>query len=205
MPMPRRGRPTTAPALLFLIAPLCLAAGAARAEPARFDLDPEQTSLTFFVHHLGFADVAGMFLEVSGSFQYDEATRELADLRVVVDTASVFTRVERRDEHLRSGDFLDVERFPQMVFVGRRAEALDEATGRVQGELTLLGVTRPLTLDVRLNKAGRWPFLDQRYVLGIDASGTLRRSDFGMTYGVENGWVGDEVRFVIGLQAIREE
>jgi polyisoprenoid-binding protein YceI len=177
----------------------------AKAEPMEFRLDPEQTSITFFTHHLGFADVAGMFLESEGSFRYDEETRELSDLRVVVRTESVFTHSERRDGHLRSGDFLDVETYPEMIFVGRHAEPLSDTTGRIHGELTLRGVTRPLVLDVTFNKAGRWPFLDEHYVIGIDATATLRRSDFGMTYAVENGWVGDEIRIVIGTQAIRQE
>ena len=91
-----------------------------------------------------------------------------------------------------------------MIFDGRSAEPLTETTGRIVGDLTLLGVTRPLTLDVTLNKAARYPFGDAHHALGIDATGTIRRSDFGMTYGVE-GWVGDEIRLVIGLEAIRQE
>jgi polyisoprenoid-binding protein YceI len=90
-----------------------------------------------------------------------------------------------------------------MVFVGRSIEPLGERNARLTGELTLLGVTRPLTLEVRLNKAGRYAFLDEHYALGIDARGTLRRSEFGMTYGGD--WVGDESRLVIGFEAIRRE
>ena len=166
-------------------------------------LDPEHTSITFFVQHLGYADLAGMFLEFSGSFRFDEDARQLANLRIVVETASVFTNHERRDGHLRSADFLNVEEFPEMVFVGRSIEPTGERNARLTGELTLLGVTRPLTLEVRLNKAGRYPFLDEHYALGIDARGTLRRSEFGMTYGGD--WVGDEIRLVIGFEAIRQE
>ncbi len=168
-----------------------------------FVLDPEHTSITFFVEHLGYADLAGMFLEASGSFRFDEAARQLSDLRIVVETASVFTNHERRDGHLRSADFLDVEAFPEMVFVGRTIEPTGERSGRLTGDLTLRGVTRPLTLEISLNKAGRYPFLDEHYALGIDARGTLRRSEFGMTYGGE--WVGDEIRLVLGFEAIRQE
>jgi polyisoprenoid-binding protein YceI len=180
-------------------------AGPARAEMADYTLDPEHLSITFFTHHLGFADVAGMFLEARGSFRYDQATRKLEDLRVVVRTESVFTNHERRDGHLRSAEFLNVEDFPEMIFEGRSAEPLSETSGRVTGDLTLLGVTRPLTLEVTLNKAGRYPFLDEHYALGIDATGSFARSDFGMTYGVDGGWVGDEIRLVLGFEAIRRE
>jgi polyisoprenoid-binding protein YceI len=188
---------------LALAASWLLAAAPVRSEPALFVLDPEHTSITFFAQHLGFADVAGMFLEAEGSFTFDEDARELSDLRVVVKTDSVFTGHERRDEHLRSADFLDVEAFPEMIFEGRSAVPLTETTGQVTGDLTLLGVTRPVALDVTLNKAGRYPFLDEHYALGIDATGAISRSAHGMTYGGE--WVGDQIRLVIGLEAIRQE
>lgn len=181
------------------------ASNPSRAEMADYVLDPEHISIAFFTHHLGFADVAGLFLEAEGSFRYDEASQQLEDLRVVIETTSVFTNHERRDGHLRSADFLDVEAFPEMTFEGRSAEPLSATTGTVSGDLTLLGVTRPVTLDVTLNKAARYPFLDQHYAIGIDAIGTIRRSDFGMTYGVEGDWVGDEIRLVIGFEAIRQE
>jgi polyisoprenoid-binding protein YceI len=188
-------------ALAWLLSPGT--AGPAAAEPAEFVLDPEHTSITFFVQHLGYGDLAGMFLEASGAFRFDEAARQLSDLRIVVETASVFTNHERRDGHLRSADFLNVEEFPEMVFVGRTIEPTGERRGRLTGDLTLLGVTRPLTLEVWLNQAGRYPFLDEHYALGIDARGTLRRSEFGMTYG--GAWVGDEIHLVIGFEAIRQE
>jgi polyisoprenoid-binding protein YceI len=177
----------------------------AKAEPAQFTLDPEHTSITFFTHHIGFADLAGMFLESEGSFTYDEETRELSNLEIVVDTESIFTNHEERDEHMRSPDFLNVEEFPEMTFVARSAEPLSETTGRITGELTLLGVTRPVTFEARLNKAGRYPFGDEHYAIGVDATGSIRRSEFGMTYAVENGWVGDEIRIVLGFEAKRQE
>ena len=197
----RRGAPGGT--LLLTLGWLLGASAPAAAEPARFVLDPEHTSITFFASHLGYADLAGMFLEASGSFRYDEATRELSDLRVVVETASVFTNHERRDRHLRSADFLNVAEFPQMVFTGTGATPEGERSGRVSGELTLLGVTRPLTLEVWLDQAGRYPFLDEHYAIGIDARGTIARSASGMTYGEQ--WVGDEIRLVIGFEAIRQE
>jgi len=199
-------RRRSAPAVLCIAAMAAfLAATAARAEPARFTLDPEHTSITFFVHHIGYADLAGMFLEAEGSFVYDEETQELSELEVVVDTASVFTNHEERDKHLRSADFLNVEEYPTMTFVGTKTEQLGPNEGRITGELTLLGTTRPVTLEARLNKTGRYPFGDEHYALGVDARGSIRRSDFGMTYAVDNGWVGDEIAFVIGFEAIRQE
>lgn len=182
-----------------------LSGGSAHAEPAHFELDPEHTSITFFVKHVGFADTAGMFLESDGSFTYDEETQELSDLEVVIQTASVFTAHEARDEHLRGGDFLNVEQYPEMTFVGTSAEAKSDSSGTVTGDLTLLGVTRPVTLDVTLNKTGRYPFGDEHYALGIDATTTIRRSEFGMTYAIEPPLVGDEVEIRIGFEGIRQQ
>jgi len=175
------------------------------AEPAEFALDPRHTSITFFVHHLGYADLAGMFLQSEGTFRYDEDSQQLSDLRVVVKTASVFTNDDERDGHLRSVDFLNTDEFPEMIFEGTAAEPLGADSGRITGDLTLLGVTRPMTLEATLNKAERYPFGDEHYAIGIDATGTIKRSDFGMTYGADNGWVGDEIRFVLGFEAIRQE
>lgn len=181
------------------------AAAPAWAEPAEFALDPRHTSIAFFVHHLGYADLAGLFLQSEGTFRYDEDSQELSDLRVVVKTASVFTNDDERDGHLQSADFLNAEEFPEMIFEGTAAEPLGENSGRITGELTLLGVTLPMTLEATLNKAERYPFGDEHYAIGIDATGTIKRSEFGMTYGADNEWVGDEIRFVLGFEAIRQE
>lgn len=182
------------------------ASGAVSAEPREFVLDPDHTSITFFIDHLGFAETAGMFLASEGSFVYDEATQELSELEVVVQTASVFTNHEERDEHLRNADFLNVAEFPEMTFVGTSAEPLSADHGTVTGDLTLLGVTRPVTFDVRLNRADRYPFGDEHYAIGVDATGTIRRSEFGMTYAIEPPVnVGDEIEIRLGIEAIRQE
>jgi len=185
---------------------LVSASGVVSAEPRTFMLDPEHTSITFFVHHLGFADTAGMFLESTGSFVYDEETQELSDLEVVVQTASVFTGHEARDEHLRKADFLNVEAFPEMTFVGTSAEPLSDDHGTVTGELTLLGVTRPVTFEATLNRSGSYPYGDEHYAIGVDATGTIRRSEFGMTYAIEPPlYVGDEIEIRLGFEAIRQQ
>ncbi len=175
----------------------------AAAEPARYRIDPEHLSIGFLVSHIGYADTLGMFLRGDGGFTFDEQAPALSDLRVTIDAASVFTNHQRRDEHLRGDSFLDVERHPAIVFAGTGAERTGERTGRITGDLTLLGVTRPVTLDVTWNKSGAYPF-GSNYVIGISARGTVRRSEFGMTYAVANGWVGDEVQVIIEAEAIRQ-
>ena len=177
----------------------------AKAEPANFVLDPTHTYITFFVSHIGYSDMAGMFLESSGSFTYDEEAKVLKNASVTVKTDSVFTNHEKRDEHLRGADFLNTGEFPEMTFVATKAEKLSDTEGKLTGDLTLLGVTKPITLDVKLNKAGNYPFGAGHYAVGIDATGTFKRSDFGMSYGVDGNIVGDEIKLVIGLEGCLDE
>jgi polyisoprenoid-binding protein YceI len=177
---------------------------ATRADAADFTLDPEHTYITFFVSHLGFADLAGMFLESSGSFSYDEESQELRSATITINTDSVFTNHEERDGHLKSADFLNTGEFPEMTFVATEAEKLSDTEGKVTGDLTLLGVTKPITLDVTLNKAGNYPFGDGHYAVGIDAEGSFKRSDFGMTYGVDGNIVGDEIKLIMAFEGIRQ-
>lgn len=191
--------------LLPAIAALALQAPAAPAEPARYELDPEHTTVAFLVDHVGYARTLGLFAEVSGGFVYDIETRELGEVEVVVRTESLETLNDARDRHVRSGDFLDVEAHPEMVFTAAGGTPTGETTGEVAGELALLGQTRPLTLDVTLNKAEEYPFGHGRFTLGLTVRGSLMRSEWGMEYGVANGLVGDEVTLLIETEAMRVE
>lgn len=178
--------------------------GAASAEPAQYRLDPEHATVAFLAEHIGYASVLGQFLEVEGSYRFDEATGELSDVEIVVDTSSVATNHDERDEHLRSGDFLDVGGFPQMRFTAESARRTGERAFTIEGTLELLGTVQPLTLDAVWNKSGEYPFGGEPYVMGVSARGTLRRSAFGMSYGVENGWVGDDVDIIVEIEARRQ-
>ncbi|SDF41979.1 Polyisoprenoid-binding protein YceI [Limimonas halophila] len=174
------------------------------AEPREYEIDPEHVSVGFLVHHLGLADTLGMFREVSGSFTYDRETQELSDVKIVVQTDSVFTNHEARDEHLRGPDFLNVKEYPTMTFTADEAEPTGDNTGKLHGELTMLGTTKPLTLDVTYEGGRKYPFGDGHYAIGISARGTLHRSDHGMTYAVEDDLVGDAVKLIIEFEAIRQ-
>ena len=173
------------------------------AESNRYEIDPQHLTVGFLVEHVGFAKVFGMFREAAGGFTFDEETGELSDVRVVVQTKSIFTAVEDRDRHLRSGDFLDVENFPEMIFEAERG-TLDGRKGELEGRLTILGVSRPLKLSVTWNKSGESPLPGNPYVAGMSARGSFLRSDYGMTYGVADGLVGDDVELIIELEAHRQ-
>ncbi len=178
-------------------------AGPSRAEPRAYLIDPSHFSIVFNAMHIGYAPTWGLFLKGKGGFTFDEETRTLSDLSVEIETASVFSNDERRDGHLRSDDFLAAEAHPTITFTMTEARAETETSGKITGDLTLRGVTRPVTLDVTLNKIGPYPF-GGTYVLGISASTVLKRSEFGSTYALDGGLVGDEVEIRIDLEAIRQ-
>ena len=182
----------------------CLAT-AASADMARYELDPEHTAVYFTVGHLGYADVLGIFTEVQGGFMFDADTQDLGDVTVTITAASVNTFNDARNGHVRNADFLDVNTHPEITFVATGGSATSDTTGTVEGQLTILGQTLPVTLDVTLNKSGPYPFGHGREVLGLSMSTQVKRSDFGMTYGVDGGLVGDEVTINIETEAMLME
>ena len=192
------------------LATALLTAGAANAAPKKYVIDPAHLSIGFLVDHAGYADILGMFRKATGEVTYDEETKTLSAATVTIDTESVFSNHEKRDEHLRSPDFLNTGEFPEMTFTLTGASATGDNTGTVEGELELLGRKHPVTLDVTLNKAAEYPFGgglfgSKPYALGISARGSFKRSTYGMTYGVEQGWVGDDVELIIEFEAVRQE
>ncbi len=187
-----------------LLATLLLSCASHAESPSdRYEIDPEHLTVGFLVEHVGFAKVLGMFREAVGSFRFEEETGELSDVRVVVQTKSVFTGVEARDRHLRSGDFLAVQEFPEMVFEADRM-VLEDRGGELAGRLTIRGVTKSLTLSVTWNKSGESPLPGNPYVAGFSARGRFERSAYGMSYGVLDGLVGNEVELILELEAQRQ-
>ena len=180
-----------------------LVAAPAFAATERYSLDPSHTTVAFLIEHIGYAKTLGQFSGVSGSFSYDADSQTVSDINIVVDTKTVSTANKARDKHVRNKDFLNVKKFPEMVFTAQSA-SLTDSTGEIAGELQLLGTTQPLNLEVTLNKADKYPFGHKKFTLGVSAKGSVRRSDYGMNYGVANSIVGDEVELIIEIEAIKE-
>ncbi|MEL6767747.1 MAG: YceI family protein [Pseudomonadota bacterium] len=181
-----------------------LAAAPAKAEPVTFDLDPTHTTVAFWVDHIGYARTLGWFTEVTGSFVYNAKEQTVSEIRVEVNPASVFTNDERRDEHVRNPDFLDVSNHPSVVFTADGGEVTGETTGMIPGELTLLGETKPVEVKVTLNKDAPYPFGHKKRTVGVSAEAVVTRSEFGMDYAL-GGIVGDEVTVLIELEAIARD
>jgi len=185
---------------LVLFAP-----GPAAAQAARFEIDPEHLSIGFLVHHISYANVLGMFRSGKGSYSYDEKTGALSDVRIEVETASVFTNHRKRDDHLKGPDFLNSGEFPRMIFTAAAAKRTGDRSFEVNGNLELLGRSLPMTLQATMNKIGEYELGTFRkpYVMGVSARGSFKRSAYGMTYGTDNGWVGNEVALMIEFEAQR--
>jgi polyisoprenoid-binding protein YceI len=194
------------PLLVALVASgLCSSISTAQAEPRRFEIDPEHFTIAFMVDHLGYENLLGQFLEGEGSFVYDRETQTLSSAEVTIQANSVFTNLAARDRHLREDDFLNADEYPRLHFVASDFEPSSPTTGTLDGELTLLGHTQPVTLDVTLNKDEVYPFGHERRTLGLSIRGALDRSDWGMDYGVDNGMVGDHVTLIFELEAVQQD
>ena len=194
------------------LAPLALCAhlllpAAAQAQATKYELDPDHTTVAFLVDHIGYAKILGMFRSVRGSYSFDEATATLTNVRIEVETGSVFSNQRKRDDHLKGPDFLNSSQFPRMVFTASSAKRTSDRQFEITGQLELLGKSQPLTLQATWNKSAESPLggpLRKPYVMGVSARGSFKRSAYGMNYAVANGWVGDEVPLIIEFEAVRQ-
>ena len=168
---------------------------AAPAVAEEFAFDPSHTHILFTISHFGFSDVQGEFLDFEGSVALDPDAPENSSVSVTIDTASIDTGWEARDEHLRNADFFDVGTHPTMTFESTAVEMTGDDTALVTGDLTILGTTQSVTLDVTLNAMGPHPFREGVTVAGFRATGSIDRTEFGLAYGSPG--VGDEVQIHI--------
>jgi polyisoprenoid-binding protein YceI len=173
-------------------------------QPWTFDL--VHSSINFTVRHLMVSKVRGRFTKWGGSLEMDDRDPRGGRVEVSIETASVNTGVEQRDAHLRSADFFDVEQFPTMTYRSSRIEKTGEGEYRVTGDLTMHGVTRPVTLEVEYAGSAKDPWGGVR--AGFSARATIDRRDFGLTYNqmLEAGGVvvGERVEIAIELEAVRQ-
>jgi polyisoprenoid-binding protein YceI len=172
----------------------------------RYEIDPIHSNASFTVRHLGIASVRGHFTRFSGTIEFDEANPDASHVTASIDAASIDTRQEQRDAHLRSPDFLEVERFPTIDFTSTRVD-LDGGRGKLYGDLTLHGVTLPVVLDVEFIGAENDPWGGRR--IAFEATGKLNRKDHGLNYNqvIESGGllVGDEVKIALDLEAVQRQ
>lgn len=183
-----------------LICLLSIGISPATAQTETWHLDPPHSAAQFAVRHMGLSTVRGTFTKVNGEVQYSAADPSKSSLGVTIDTASVDTRVEMRDNDVRSPHFLDAAKYPTITFKSKRVEAAGAGKLKVTGDLTIHGVTKEVVLDVD----GPTPVMkDPRgnEHMGASATTKINRQDFGMSY--MSGMIGDDVTIVIDVEMVK--
>lgn len=176
---------------------------AAFAAPENYTVDPLHSSVNFSVDHLGLTNIYGRFNKFTGTFSMDKAAKT-GTLDASVDTVSIDTnendkgsRARSRDEHLRSADFFNAAEFPKMTFKSTKVAFSGDNPSAIEGNLTLLGVTHPLTLTIERFKCNPASGNAKERCGGV-AVGKLKRSDYGMKRGVPS--IGDEITLVLAFE-----
>lgn len=172
-------------------------------DAATYSIDPAHTNVGFRIRHMGVAFVEGEFDTFEGTIAYDPADVAATRAEVTVQTASIDTDVQQRDDHLRSADFFEVETYPTMTFVSTGVQPTGQHTFRLIGDLTIKGTTKEVVLDVEA--AGPIP-IESGQRVGFHATTEIDRRDFGITWGSELPGgipaVGNEVQLVLDVEAV---
>jgi polyisoprenoid-binding protein YceI len=173
---------------------------------ALWRIDATHANVEFGVRHLMISTVKGRFGTLDGTVTVEDGDPTTAQIDVTIEAASLDTRVEQRDAHLRSADFFDVEKYPALTFTSKRVERAGEDDLRVVGDLTIRGVTREVALDVEELGTVRDPWGNDR--AAFSAKGKIDRTDFGLTWNqaIETGGVlvGDQVKLSIEVELVRQ-
>ncbi|MFT3761251.1 MAG: YceI family protein [Pseudoxanthomonas sp.] len=174
----------------LLAAALFALAGSAFAAPVTYKLDPTHTDVLASWSHLGFSHPSAHFGNIEGTLVYDADNVAASSVEVTLPLSGLSSFTAKFDQHLASDELFDAAKFPSASFKSTRVEALGDNKLKVTGDLTIKGITKPVVLDVTLNKIGQHP-MKKVPAIGFDATATVKRSDFGLGYAVPA--VSDEV------------
>ena len=171
-----------------------------------WNIDASHTHASFTVRHMMITNVRGEFRNITGTVEFDEKNPTRSSVDVKIDASTVNTRDEKRDGHLKSPDFFDVEKYPYIAFKSKRAETIDDNSGRLIGDLTLHGVTREVALEVEYAGQAKSPWGTTS--AGFSARTKVNRKDFGLNWNValETGGVlvGDVVSVEIEVEIVKQ-
>ena len=171
-----------------------------------WNLDLSHSEVNFAVKHMMISTVRGKFNKFSGTIDFNEADPTHSSIDVSIDVASIDTRDEKRDGHLKSGDFFDVEKFPAITFKSTKVEKVSDSTAKVTGDLTIRGVSRPVVLDVTYAGQAKSPWGTTS--AGFSASTKINRKDWGLTWNValETGGVlvGEDISIAIEAELVKQ-
>lgn len=175
---------------------------------AIYDLDTNHTEVGFKAQHLGISHVRGRFNDFSGHFEFDEKSQKLKSVKATIKTASIWTAVKDRDDHLKSADFFEVAKFPEMKFESTKVSYEDNKPDKVEGKLTIKGVTKNVTLEVDYNGAVDDPWGNR--VVAFEAETEINRRDFNINFDQKltngNFLVGDKIEIkIIGEAKLKKD
>ncbi|MEK7788041.1 MAG: YceI family protein [Chloroflexota bacterium] len=169
-------------------------------------IDPAHTRAEFVGRHMMIVNVHGQFTDVTGAVDFNEEEPIKSSVDVKIGAASILTREEKRDAHLKSADFLDVENYPYITFKSKRIEKTGDATGHIIGDLTIHGVSKEVVLNVEYNGQGKTPWGTTS--AGFTAATKINRKDWGLTWNVAletGGWlVSDEIKINIEIEIVKQ-
>lgn len=183
----------------LLFAALFAFAGSALAAPVSYKIDPNHTDVIAQWSHFGFSNPSAHFGQADGTIVYDADNVSASSVQVTLPLSGLNSFVADFDAHLRSGDFFEAEKYPAATFKSTQVESAGPDKLKVTGDLTIKDITKPVTLDVTLNKVGEHP-VAKRAGIGFDATATVLRSDFGLGKYVPN--VSDEVKLRITSESL---
>lgn len=178
------------------------------AEAVQYKVDTDHTTVGFRIRHL-FSHVEGRFDRFEGTIEFDKASLDATKVKGAIETSSINTNVAERDKHLRAKDFFDVDTYPKITFESTKVSDVDKTklTGKLHGNLTIRGVTKPVVLDVSFGGEGSDPWGNRK--AGFSAQTTINRKDFGLNWNqvLETGGVlvGDEVQIRIDVEGMVAE
>lgn len=175
---------------LLLTSILAACATTAFAAPQKYDIDTTHTQVIFSWNHFGFSNPSATLEKFTGDFMLDTADLTKSSISITFPLDGLHTGVPKLDEHLKSPDFFDAAKFPNITFKSTKVDKVGANGLKVTGDLTIHGVTKPATLDVKINKIGDNPMM-KKASAGFDATTTIKRSEFGVDKYVPN--VSDEI------------
>lgn len=169
-------------------------------------IDPSHSEINFTVRHMMISNVRGKFEKFTGAVEFNEADPSQSSVDVQIEAASVYTKDEKRDGHLKSPDFFNAEVYPYLNFKSKRIEKVDDHHGRIYGDLTIRDITRAVVLATEYNGQSKSPWGTTN--AGFSATTRINRKDWGLTWNVSletGGWlVGDEININIELEIIKQ-
>ena len=183
-----------------LVLALALLAGGSSASAAEtYTIDKAHTAALFKISHLGFSYTWGRFNDVGGSIVWDDADPAASSVNVLIKADSIDSGDANKDKHLKNADFFSVKEFPEITFVSKSIAKKGDAAYEITGDFTMHGVTKSITIPVTKMGAGIGP--DKKQRIGFDSQFTIKRSDFGMNFGLPG--IGDEVTITFASEGMK--